>query len=115
MYSEKVKQLVAQLPNSGEVPDWTHRSAVENPICGDVTRLSMKVMEGVVVDCRFQTRGCPAAIAAAAAAAAMCRGKSPQACVSISVDQLVDCLDGLPPHKMHGAELAVEAVRQALA
>ncbi len=114
LYSEKVKQLVAEMPGCGDLPDATHSARAENPVCGDVTQLLLKVDRGVVIECRFQAVGCAAAIAAAAAIAELCRGRTSQECRAISVDDVVEFLEGLPRHKRHGAELAIETVRRAL-
>ncbi len=114
MYSEKVKRLVAETPRRGDLPEASHSARGENPVCGDITRLQLKVEMGTVVDCRFQAVGCAAAIAAAAAVAELSLGKTAQQCRDMSVDDVVAFLDGLPRHKLHGAELAIETIHRAL-
>lgn len=84
-------------------------------MCGDVTRMSLRVQDGRVAECRFQTYGCPGAIAAAAAVTLLCQGKDVTDCGTLEVDDLLRFLGGLPTHKRHGAELAIEALRRALA
>ncbi|MEJ2079888.1 MAG: iron-sulfur cluster assembly scaffold protein [Acidobacteriota bacterium] len=115
MYSDKVRELVADLPNRGRLDDATASYRAENPVCGDVTELQLKVDSGRVEDCRFLALGCPAAVASAAALTELVRGKTVARCRQLSVDGLLDYLGGLPAHKRHGAELAVEVLRQALA
>ncbi|RPJ57222.1 MAG: iron-sulfur cluster assembly scaffold protein [Acidobacteria bacterium] len=113
VYSPTVRRLVAELPNSGRLPDAVS-ARVENPICGDVLELYLCVVDGRVSESRFQATGCPAAIAAGAAITIMIERKSVEAARQISVEQLLEFLEGLPPHKRHGAEMAVRALRQAL-
>lgn len=115
MYSEKTRQLINELPNRGKLTDATHSSVAENPVCGDITHFYLKVTGGTIQDCRFQTFGCPGAIAAAAAVTLLIKGKTLEEARGLSRQDLLDYLGGLPSHKWHGADLAIEALRQALA
>lgn len=114
MYSPKVKELVSNLPNRGKLANASHQASGSNPICGDELELFLRVNDGFVEDCRFQARGCPAALAAAAAITLLCKGKTAAACRRIDSQQLLDYLGGLPRHKLHGVELALEVLRRAL-
>lgn len=114
MYSDKVRKLVAELPNAGPLPGATHSAQAENPVCGDVVSLELKVADSTIKDCRYRASGCPAAIAAAAAVSLLCRGMTLQEGLQLEPRQVVGFLDGLPSHKLHGPELAVAALRRAL-
>jgi len=114
VYSETAQRLIVELPNRGKLQDATHTARAENPVCGDITDLFLKVEKDVVVACRFQTYGCPAAIAASAAVTQLCGGKSLEACRQITSQSILDFLEGLPRHKLHGADLAAEALEKAL-
>lgn len=114
MYSEKVRRLISDLPNRGILPEASHSARVENPVCGDVTHLYLKIEGGIVNDCRFQCYGCPGAMAAAAAITQLCKSKHLSECLRLDVDTVIQYLGGLPSHKRHGAELAVEALRAAI-
>ena len=74
----------------------------------------LSIDHGRITESRFQATGCPAAIAAGAAITILVEGKSVAAAQQISVEQLIDFLEGLPPHKRHGAEMAVRALQHAL-
>ncbi len=114
MYSETAQRLIVELPNRGKLQDATHTAQAENPVCGDITHLYLKVEDDVVVACRFQTYGCPAAIAASAALTLLCEGKSLAVCRQITSETILDFLEGLPRHKLHGANLAAEVLEKAL-
>jgi nitrogen fixation NifU-like protein len=62
MYSEKVMEHFRHPRNVGEMesPDGTGR--VGNPVCGDIMELYIKVKDGVIIDAKFQTFGCGAAM-----------------------------------------------------
>lgn len=106
--------MITELPNRGTLEDATHTSSVENPACGDITHLYLKIEKDVVAECRFQTFGCPAAIAASAAVTIMCKGKSVEEAMQLDREAILEYLGGLPSHKLHGADLAMDAIRQAL-
>ncbi len=114
MYSETAQRLILELPNRGKLEDATHTAQAENPVCGDITHLYLRVEDDVVVVCRFQTYGCPAAIAASAALTLLCEGNSVGTCRQITSQTILEFLEGLPRHKLHGADLAAEALEKAL-
>ena len=113
-YSNKVRELVARLPNSGELASATHCATRENPVCGDRLTLYLQVERDRVTDCSFTAEGCPAALAAAAGLTEMIRGVQLQECAAIDSNALLDYLEGLPTHKRHGADLAIAVLRAAL-
>ncbi len=113
-YSTKVRRLVAELPGRGVLAGATHSARRENPICGDVLELSLLVEGDGVRDLRFQAQGCAAALACGAALASLCPGKSVTECRAMTTGSLIEFLEGLPPHKLHGAQLAIETLRAAL-
>ena len=114
MYSKTVRRLVAEMPNSGDLPEATHSARGENPVCGDVVRFDLWIVDAVVRECAFKASGCPAAIASAAAVTLLCRGKPVKACLELGPGDLTKFLEGLPPHKLHAPQLAIEALRRAL-
>lgn len=114
MYSEKARELIRELPNRGSLAGATHTARAENPACGDITHLYLKLKQDVVVDSRFETYGCPAAIAASAAVTQMCRNLRSGECREITAESILDYLGGLPSHKLHAVDLAVDVLRKAL-
>jgi len=115
MYSARVRHLLQTLPNRGSCPEATHIGKAENPICGDVIEFQLEIRGGTIVDCCFQAYGCPGAVAAAAALTEIVEGKDQDACRELSAAILLDVLGGLPRQKQHGVDLAVAALRDALA
>ena len=89
MYSERVKQLVAELRFSGRLKDATHQGECANPVCGDVTRFELHVHNDRVRECRFMATGCVAAIAAAAALARLCQDQPVQTCLGVTTEDLL--------------------------
>ena len=63
MYSAKVMEHFAHPHNVGEIPDANGVGEVGNPKCGDIMRMYLKIENNVIVDVKFLTFGCGAAIA----------------------------------------------------
>jgi nitrogen fixation NifU-like protein len=113
-YSEKVMQHFLNPHNVGEIPDANGVGNVGNPICGDIMRLYIKVEDGKIVDAKFKTFGCGAAIATSSMVTDLVKGKSLEEALQISNKAVAEALGGLPKIKMHCSVLAEEALRSAI-
>ncbi len=113
-YSQKVMDHFINPRNMGEIADATVVSDVGNPACGDMMRLYLKIENGVIVDAKFKTFGCGAAIATSSMLTEMLKGKTLEEAKSISNQAVAEALDGLPPVKMHCSVMAEEALLKAL-
>ncbi|HIT68802.1 MAG TPA: Fe-S cluster assembly scaffold protein NifU [Candidatus Aphodomonas merdavium] len=100
--------------NVGEIPDASGVGTVGNAKCGDIMRMYLKIEDGVIVDCKFKTFGCGAAIATSSMATEMIKGKTVEEAEKLTNAAVVEALDGLPPVKIHCSLLAEEAVKAAL-
>ncbi|MBU1726272.1 MAG: Fe-S cluster assembly scaffold protein NifU [Candidatus Omnitrophica bacterium] len=114
-YSEKVMDHFTNPRNVGEIPDASGVGTVGNPICGDVMKMFIKIDNGIIVDAKFKTFGCGAAVATSSMVTEMVKGKSIEEALKISNKAVAEALGGLPPIKMHCSVLAEEALRSALA
>lgn len=113
-YSEKVMDHFLHPRNVGEIPDASGIGNVGNPVCGDVMRMYIKVENGIIVDAKFKTFGCGAAISTSSMVTEMVKGKTIEEALKISNKAVAEALGGLPPIKMHCSVLAEEALRSAL-
>ncbi len=100
--------------NVGEIPDASGIGTVGNPICGDVMKMFLKIENNVIVDVKFKTFGCGAAVATSSMVTEMVKGKTIEEALKISNKAVAEALGGLPPIKMHCSVLAEEALRSAL-
>ena len=100
--------------NMGEMDDPDGVGEATNPVCGDTLRLFIKVSDNRIVDVRFLTFGCAAAIAASSITTEMIRGKTLDEVLGISDRDVVDALGGLPPAKLHCSVLAEKAINAAV-
>ncbi|MBE5783206.1 MAG: Fe-S cluster assembly scaffold protein NifU [Clostridiales bacterium] len=114
MYSEKVMDHFSNPRNVGEIPDANGVGTVGNAKCGDIMKMYLKVENGVIVDVKFKTFGCGAAIATSSMATEMVKGKTLEEALQLTNKAVADALDGLPPVKMHCSLLAEEAIHAAV-
>ena len=113
-YSEKVMDHFRHPRNVGEMEDPDGTGKVGNPVCGDIMELYIRVRDDVIVDAKFQTLGCGAAIATSSMVTEMVKGKGIDEALAISNDMVAEALGGLPPVKMHCSVLAEEALKGAI-
>lgn len=113
-YSEKVMDHFANPRNVGEIPDADGVGEVGNSKCGDIMRMYIKVEGNVIVDCKFKTFGCGAAIATSSMATELIKGKTIDEALKLTNKAVMEALDGLPPVKVHCSVLAEQAIKAAL-
>lgn len=114
-YSEKVMDHFTNPRNVGEIPDASGIGTVGNPICGDIMKMYLKVENDIIVDVKFKTFGCGAAISTSSMVTEMVKGKKIEDALKITNKAVAEALGGLPPIKMHCSVLAEEALKSALA
>lgn len=113
-YSKKVIEQFRDTSNYGSLDGANAVGKVGNARCGDVMWIYLKVEDDVIVDAKFETFGCVAAIAASSVAIDMIKGKTLKDALSVSNKDVIDALGGLPPQKIHCSVLAEEGIRKAI-
>jgi len=113
-YSEKVMNHFKNPRNVGEIDNPDGVGHVGNPVCGDIMELYIKVRDDVIVDAKFKTFGCGAAIATSSMLTEIVKGKTIREALRISNKTVVEALDGLPAVKMHCSLLAEDALKSAI-
>lgn len=114
MYSEKVLDHFRNPRNVGEIENPDGVGAVGNPVCGDMMTIHIKVKENRIVDIKFKTFGCGAAIATTSMTTELAKGKTLDEALKITRNDVAEELGGLPPVKMHCSNLAADALHEAI-
>jgi len=100
--------------NVGEFKGSSATAQVGDPATGDVLKLSLRIEGDVVIDARFKSFGCTAAIAAGSIATLLVKGKPLSEVEQVTNQHVVEALGGLPESKVHCSVLAEQAIRAAL-
>jgi nitrogen fixation NifU-like protein len=114
MYTEQVMDHFMNPRNVGEIENADGVGEVGNAKCGDIMKIYIKVEDERIVDVKFKTFGCGAAIATSSKATEMVMGKTIDEALSITNKMVADALGGLPPVKIHCSLLAEEALHAAI-
>jgi nitrogen fixation protein NifU and related proteins len=115
MYSAAVLDHFQNPRNAGTLDAATATVSVENPVCGDILELSVRVEAERIAEARFRTRGCVTALACSSLLTELLRGKTLAEARAITSEQISEALGGLPQATLHGAQLARDAVHALLA
>ncbi len=114
MYSDIVKNHFANPRNVKEIPGATAVAEADNPVCGDIMKIFVNVVDGVFCDVGVKTRGCPAAVAAGSVLSEMLIDLPVAEAVRIETRVVDRALGGLPRNKQHATDLAVDALRAVI-
>ena len=115
LYSEEVMDHFANPRNVGVIEDADGIGEIGNAKCGDIMKMYIKIENNIIVDVKFKTFGCGAAVATSSMATEMIKGKSVDDALALTNKAVIDALGGLPAVKVHCSVLAEEAVKCALA
>ena len=114
MYNEKVMEAFKNPKNVGEIENPSGIGTVGNASCGDMMQISLKIENDIIVDAKFKTFGCAAAIATSSTATDMIIGMTVEEALKVTNKKVVECLGGLPSQKIHCSVLAEEAIKKAI-
>ena len=114
MYNEKVIEHFKNPKNVGEIEDADGVGEVGNPVCGDMMTFYIKVEDDKLIDIKYKTFGCVAAIAVSSMISEMAIGKTIDEVLEISNKMVAEALGGLPPNKYHCSNLGADALKAAI-
>lgn len=114
-YSELVMEHFEHPRNAGEFNSPDGEATKSNPVCGDRMRVMIQVADGRISGVRWQTRGCPPAIATSSLASEMVDGWTLDQVEKLTREDIAEAIGGLPSDKVHCSVLAADALRAAVA
>ncbi|HTC92328.1 MAG TPA: iron-sulfur cluster assembly scaffold protein [Terriglobales bacterium] len=114
MYPPQLLDHFEHPRNAGDLPSPTASAQLENPVCGDVLRLTLIINHGNITEARFRAKGCVASIACGSLLTEMITNQTIVYAKEISKEDLSAGLGGLNPESSHAATLAVDTLRAAL-
>lgn len=114
MYSPQLLDHFQNPRNAGEVANADAIAEIENPVCGDRLRLSLKIADGRIQDIHFKAKGCVPSMACASALTELVRGKTIEEARRLRREDLTYLVGPLPQASTHAAQLALDALTTAL-
>jgi nitrogen fixation NifU-like protein len=114
MYSAQLLDHFEHPRNAGDLPDANSRARIENPACGDILELAVKIAGGRIEDVRFRAKGCVPAMACASAVTELAMGRPVEQGRRLDKQDVIAAVGGLPPASGHAAQLAIDALRAVL-
>ena len=114
MYSPQLLDHFEHPRNAGAVDGADASARMENPACGDILELALKLDGGRIAEIRFRARGCVAAMACGSALTELVRGKSLDDARRLTREELLRAVGGLPQASSHASHLAMDALDEVL-
>ena len=114
MYSAELLDHFQNPRNPGEVEAPDSVARLQNPACGDILELTLKLDGSRVSDIRFRAKGCVPAMACGSAITELIKGKNVEEARQVSREELVRKLGGLPQASAHASHLAMDTLAMLL-
>jgi nitrogen fixation NifU-like protein len=114
MYNDTVMDHFVNPRNVGAIENPDAEAEVGSPECGDTTQITLRIEDERIVDIKFRTLGCAAAIASGSMATEMIKGRTLEEAWRLTNREVAEALGGLPEKKLHCSVLAEDAVRAAI-
>lgn len=114
MYNDIVMDHFSDPRNVGELVDANGIGEMGNPVDGDKIKIFIKVENNQLIDVKFRTFGCGAAIAASSMVTVLAIGKTLEDALNIQNQDVSEALGGLPKEKLLCSNIAADALHNAI-
>lgn len=114
MFSPQLLDHFQNPRNSGEVSNPDASAQLENPVCGDVLRLTARIVEGRLVEIRFKAKGCVPAMACGSAITELVQGRSVSEVRTLTQGELIAAVGAVPQASAHAVQLAIDTLKALL-
>ncbi len=114
MFSPRLLDHFQNPRNSGEVSNPDASAQLENPVCGDVLRLTARIVEGRLAEIRFKAKGCVPAMACGSAITELVRGRPIAQVSAVTQQELITAVGAVPEASAHAVQLAMDTLRALL-
>lgn len=114
VYSAELLDHFKNPRNAGELESADAVATLENPACGDIMELSLKLQGNRIADIRFRAKGCVPTIACGSAITELARGNTIEDARKISRAALLQSVGGVPEASSHAIQLALDTLAALL-
>jgi nitrogen fixation NifU-like protein len=121
--NEKIKEHFRNPHNVGEIENAEGMGAINNPVCGDTTKLYLRIRDGFIEDAKFLSFGCAVTIASASVLTEKVKGKeiskllfgADEEVVKRLISLIESELGEIPPIKLHCPPATVQVFLESIA
>lgn len=114
MYSEIVKELFKNPINMGYMENASSIGIIENEVCSDIIKIYLKIDKDIIVDAKFEAKGCPPVIASCCIVTEVIKDMNIKQLKHIDRKFIIEKLEGLPKEKEHCVELVQKTLYRAI-
>ena len=114
MYTQKLLEHFLHPRHAGRMEDADGIGTIGDPGCGDYLRVYIKVADDRLARVSFEVFGCPAAIATTSILAELVTGMTLEEALTVTDDDIIKSLGGLPEQKIHCSCLGTGALFKAI-
>lgn len=114
VYSTQTLDHFQNPRNAGDVPNPDATAQIENPACGDILKLTLRMIGGRIGEIRFRAKGCVPAMACASLLTELAQEKTPAEARKLTGEDLIVAMGGLPEASTHASHLAIDALHAVL-
>src|SRR5216684_329821 len=114
VYSAELLDHFQNPRNAGGIAAPDRAARLENPACGDILELTLKLEGKRIADIRFRAKGCVPAMACGSAITELVKGKNVDEARQVSREDLIRKVGGLPPASAHASHLAMDTLAALL-
>ena len=114
VYSAELLDHFQNPRNAGTIDSPDRIGRMENPVCGDILELTLKLDGSRIIDIRFRAKGCVPAMACGSAITELVKDKKVDEARKLSREDLVGKVGGLPQASSHAGQLAMDTLAALL-
>jgi nitrogen fixation NifU-like protein len=114
VYSPELLDHFQNPRNAGDVEDADASAQLENPACGDILKLTLKLDGDRIAEIRFRAKGCVPTMACASALTELVKGKTVEEARRIGREEVIQKVGGVPEASAHASHLAIDALAALL-
>jgi nitrogen fixation NifU-like protein len=114
VYSAELLDHFKNPRNAGALDHPDATAQLENPACGDVLELSLKLSGRNISEIGFRAKGCVPAMACGSAITELIKNKDIDEARKVSREELVRKVGGLPQASAHASHLAIDTLSALL-
>ncbi|MGN1223243.1 MAG: iron-sulfur cluster assembly scaffold protein [Christensenellales bacterium] len=114
MYSKYVLDRFQSPKNVGIIRNASGVGTVGNARCGDIMKFYLKIEEDRIIDAKFKTFGCVAAIVSTDIACDKIRGLTIEEALKVTNEDILKEMGEIPANKIHCSILAKEGIEAAV-